>query len=85
MFDDDFKKKYIGEWTFDAAYPREILDKMFDRGSISPEQYHEMLNELALNGRHILRDRHGNSALCGGPGVCKFCVRLYPGGNVNDQ
>ena len=29
-------------------------------------------------GPHLLRDRNGNTAFCGGPGVCKFCVDGVP-------
>jgi hypothetical protein len=29
-------------------------------------------------GPHLLRDRRGNTAWCGGPGVCSFCERGFP-------
>ena len=29
-------------------------------------------------GPHLLRDRKGNTAFCGGPGVCKFCIDGVP-------
>jgi len=29
-------------------------------------------------GPHLLRDRKGNTAYCGGPGLCEFCEDGFP-------
>jgi hypothetical protein len=57
--EDRFKTYFQAEWTNDAVYSREEVEKMVDRGEISPKRADEMLRlrwEVNRKGEKVAKD-----------------------------
>lgn len=78
-------KRFGSEWPLpEAAFSRELIDDMVNRGVITLERGEELLRYTvgpdvgtAVDNygmvRHILTGHNGDRELCGGPGRCKLC------------
>ena len=41
-----WRSKYLSEWSFEAKYSREFIDKLLNQGEISESRAEEMLREI---------------------------------------